>query len=156
MCWSTSVCACTPSSHGRLKKKPCWLRMLHGLENVYEFAPEDVKAHWLGRLSLWRRLTLAGTGPGSANMKHLLSFFPQKLWLLKGSLHHWTSVLWFDTIVQNLPFCPLSPCLLASDRFPFYSGLLCLSSLSQTDEFISVEHANATICSACKCLIVIF
>lgn len=43
---------------------------------------------------------------------------PQKLWLLKGSMHHWTSVPWFDTIVQILPFCPLSPRFLTSDLFP--------------------------------------
>lgn len=47
---------------------------------------------------------------------------PQKLWLLKGIIHHWTSVLRFDTIVQILPFCPLSPRFLASDLFHFLSG----------------------------------
>lgn len=56
---------------------------------------------------------------------------PQKIWLLTGSFHHWTSVLWFDTIVQILPFCPLSPRFLSlSDRFPFLSSFF---SLSLTD-----------------------
>lgn len=79
-----------------------------------------VKVQWLSHLSLWRRQIRAGTGPGTANMKHLLP--PQKLWLLKGSIHHWTSVLRFDTIVQILPFSPLSPHFLASDLFPFLSA----------------------------------
>lgn len=42
----------------------------------------------------------------------------QKLWLLNGSTHHWTSVLWFDAIVQILTFSPLSPRVLGSDLWP--------------------------------------
>lgn len=48
--------------------------------------------------------------------------FPtQKLWLLNGSTHHWTSVLRFDTIVQILTFSPLSPHILGSDLWPSLS-----------------------------------
>lgn len=38
------------------------------------FSRTHVKVQWLSHLSLWQRLALAGSGPGTANMKHLLFF----------------------------------------------------------------------------------
>lgn len=102
-----------------------------------------VKVQWLSHLSLWRRQIRVGTGPGTANMKHLLP--SQKLWLLKGSIHHWTSVLWFDTIVQILPFSPLSPHFLASDLFPFLSAFFFQSQmddLHSTEKMQRLQHVQ--------------
>ena len=103
----------------------------------------DVKVQRRSYLSPWRRLPRAGTGPGTANMEHLLSFQLKSFDCLNGSFPHWTSVLRFDTIVRIHPSSPLSLRLLASDLF-FVSlaGMCCVraDSFLRHDRCAPVYH----------------
>lgn len=158
-CWLTSMCMYCIFSL-RLCKR-CWLCIQHSIENVYEFVPLlcicqscTYKSAVAQSFVSVAEVDTSWYGPWHCQHEAPPLPPPQKLWLLKGSIHHWTSVLWFDTIVQILPFCPLSPRFLASDLFPLLSGFF---FLSQMDEFISrsLKHAKATTCAACKSFLMI-
>lgn len=134
--WLTSICMYCIFSL-RLCKR-CWVCIQHSIENAYEFVPQ-LCCQWYTYKSAVAQsfvsVAEADTswyGPWHCQHEAPPLPPPQKLWLLKGSIHHWTSVLWFDTIVQILPFCPLSPRFLASDLFPFLSGFF----LSLSDGWI--------------------
>lgn len=109
--------------------KNCWLCMQHRIENMSELVPLlcicQLYTYKIAVAQSFVSVAEADTRryrPWHCQLEAPPLLPPQKLWLLKGTIHHWTSVLWFDTIVQILPFCPLSPHFLASDVFASLSG----------------------------------
>lgn len=136
--------------------KHCWLCIEHSIENILYMSLYVCRVFVTYRSAVAQSFVSVAEadtsryGPWHCQHEAPPSLPPQKLWLLKGSIHHWTSVLWFDTIVQIFPFCPLSPRFLASDLALFFQVFFFFSpSLRWMNPF------RGSTCATCKSFLMV-
>lgn len=125
-----------------------WNSIQPDIAELQEFNPVYIEVRWLSYLSPWRRLTRVGTGPGTANMKHLPPL--SKALIVKGkhtSLEQ-CSLVWHHCSDPQFYMCV---CLLSSCFFPLWALVLwfSLSPVSETNEWTEKCDsctANSSIC----------